>query len=62
MPIYEYRCRSCGETFEAFRAISDEDAEVKCPKCGGTNPQRVISSFFGKGGCGGASGSLRFPT
>lgn len=48
MPIYEYKCRACGETFESYRSIAADDAEVKCPKCGCKNPYRVLSSFYGK--------------
>ena len=43
MPIYEYRCRRCGQEFERRRSFSDDDAEVECPKCGTKGPERVIS-------------------
>ena len=45
MPIYEYECGKCGEKFELRRSIADSDSEVKCPKCGAENPQRVFSVF-----------------
>ena len=45
MPIYEYECGKCGEKFELRRSIADSDSEVKCPKCGAENPQRVFSLF-----------------
>ena len=47
MPIYEYECCMCGERFEAFRGINDDDGEVECPVCGEKNPRRVISNVFG---------------
>jgi putative FmdB family regulatory protein len=47
MPIYEYRCRMCGERFEMFRGINDDDSEVECPVCGEDKPQRVISRISG---------------
>ena len=57
MPIYEYRCKGCGEIFEMFRLISERDATVKCPVCGKTDSERMISSFFGAfGGASGAAG------
>lgn len=34
MPTYEYRCRSCGHTFDVVQAMSDETLTV-CPVCGG---------------------------
>lgn len=50
MPIYEYRCEICDETFEVFHKISDEPLG-KCPKCG-KKVNRLISqtSFALKGG------------
>lgn len=34
MPIYEYRCDTCGESFELLRSMSLSDADAPCPKCG----------------------------
>ena len=61
MPIYEYSCSGCGEEFEAFRAISANDVDVSCPKCGRKNPKRKLSSFISKSSSG-SSGNLRVPT
>ena len=33
MPTYEYECKSCTHTFEAFQAMSDEPIKI-CPRCG----------------------------
>jgi len=33
MPTYEYECKSCGHTFEAFQSMSDAPLS-KCPECG----------------------------
>lgn len=33
MPTYEYECRTCGKTFEAFQSMSDPAIET-CPECG----------------------------
>lgn len=30
MPIYEYRCRACGETFEALRPQGEADTSATC--------------------------------
>lgn len=32
MPLYEFRCQSCGE-FEAWRALAELDNPVYCPSC-----------------------------
>ena len=34
MPLYEFRCDSCGHRFEVIRKFSDPPVEI-CPKCGG---------------------------
>lgn len=33
MPTYEYKCSSCGHTFEAFQSMSDAPLS-SCPECG----------------------------
>jgi putative FmdB family regulatory protein len=34
MPLYEYKCHSCGATFEVIQKV-DEAPLKKCLKCGG---------------------------
>ena len=60
MPIYEYECRKCGEEFEAFRGLMENDSEVVCHMCGEKGPKRRISKAFIKGL--GKKGNLSFPT
>jgi putative FmdB family regulatory protein len=45
MATYEYQCKSCSEKFEIQRSIGGEDTEVKCPKCGSIEVERVYFSF-----------------
>lgn len=64
MPLYEYRCESCGKVFEAYKRLSDEGAE-ECPGCGGRSSRVRISVFrapgsgngspIGGSSCGGRS-------
>jgi len=35
VPIYEYRCDQCGDSFEVMQKMSD-DPIVVCEKCGGS--------------------------
>lgn len=35
MPLYEYRCLSCGEKFEIIQKSTDAPLK-NCPNCGGT--------------------------
>jgi putative FmdB family regulatory protein len=60
MPIYEYECRVCGEEFESFRGISEDDRKVTCPMCGEKGPKRKVSKPFTKGAP--TKGNLTFPT
>lgn len=51
MPTYEYRCRSCGHTFDVVQMMSDEPLTV-CPVCGGELRKvfaPVAISFKGSG-------------
>src|ERR1700730_17385974 len=34
MPVYEYRCRSCGKTHDIERGFHDK-RPTECPSCGG---------------------------
>ena len=57
MPIYEYRCRKCGEDFEFLARMSDGKTIVACPKCKSTRTQRLMSAFAGKIGNTAGSGA-----
>ena len=49
MPIYEYKCRKCGEHFEKRQSVSD-DPLTTCEKCGGgLEKQWSLSGFQFKG-------------
>jgi len=56
MPIYEYRCEECGESFEVFVRSASQQADSTCPKCGSEKVKKAIS-LFGVGGTGGGSTS-----
>ncbi|MDY6829572.1 MAG: zinc ribbon domain-containing protein [Pseudomonadota bacterium] len=43
MPIYEYRCESCGHELEALQKISDEPL-TQCPACSRATLARLISA------------------
>ncbi len=58
MPIYEFKCRKCGETFDVLYRSRDEKVAVACPECKSTKTRRMMSAFAGKIGntsAGGAS-------
>ena len=44
MPVYEFKCEACGETFEIISSLADRDEKAVCPSCGGRNVTPVFSS------------------
>jgi putative FmdB family regulatory protein len=43
MPIYEYRCQSCGHELEKLQRMNDA-ALTDCPACGKSALKRLISA------------------
>lgn len=43
MPIYAYRCKSCGNEFDVF-SKTFEVKEEACPHCGGRNTRRLLAA------------------
>lgn len=50
MPIYEYKCNTCGHRFPTLQKITAARTGAVCPACGGTDTKRVISLFGSRGG------------
>ena len=44
MPIYDYRCRRCGEVHEMFVQKADA-AQACCPGCGAEDMEKLLSSL-----------------
>lgn len=42
MPLYEFRCRTCAETFEVRRPMADADLPAPCPQ-GHLETSRMLS-------------------
>jgi len=51
VPIYEYQCSKCGETFEAFQKISDNPL-TRCKFCRGKVERLISQSSFQLKGSG----------
>ena len=41
MPIYDYKCSSCGKIFEV---LLGPDERAACPQCGGNAVERQLSA------------------
>ncbi|HZU40069.1 MAG TPA: zinc ribbon domain-containing protein [Solirubrobacteraceae bacterium] len=56
MPLYDFRCRACGEAFEARTSI---DGAATCPACGAPDAERLLSPFAGPFTVGRRGGEAR---
>ena len=54
MPLHDFLCRACGHAFEAL--VMGKDQPI-CPQCGSTELTKQMSTFAGRTGGKGASGS-----
>ncbi|WP_329024934.1 MULTISPECIES: zinc ribbon domain-containing protein [unclassified Streptomyces] len=54
MPRYEYRCRSCGDTFELSRPMAESSAPASCP-AGHEDTVKLLSAVAVGGTAGGGS-------
>ncbi|MEV5975912.1 zinc ribbon domain-containing protein [Streptomyces sp. NPDC052114] len=60
MPRYEYRCRSCGDTFELSRPMSESGDPAVCP-VGHEDTVKLLSAVA-VGGSASGSGSASAPS
>lgn len=52
MPLYEYRCRTCGTVYEQRRPMADADAPATCPN-GHTGAVKLLPVFATVGAAAG---------
>jgi len=44
MPIYEYECENCGNTFERiYMSPEDRPTEIACPECDSSEVHQLFS-------------------
>lgn len=53
MPLYEFRCLKCNDLFEMLITGNKDEVEMRCPRCGAEDFERVISSANYAMGAGG---------
>jgi putative FmdB family regulatory protein len=51
MPLYEYKCASCGKTFEVIQKFADEPLRIH-PECGGEVVRLISAPAFHLKGTG----------
>jgi putative FmdB family regulatory protein len=51
MPLYEYKCGSCGKTFEVIQKFADEPLKIH-PECGGEVVRLLSAPAFHLKGTG----------
>ena len=44
MPLYEYTCSKCGESFDKIVRFSEADQIPACPNCGEQETRKKISA------------------
>lgn len=44
MPIFEYKCKSCGTVSDILVGVTAEQPEVACVECGNTDLVKLISA------------------
>ena len=50
MPIFEFRCKNCNHVYEEFMFSSETSIdELKCPSCGESGPEKLMSAFCSSG-------------
>lgn len=45
MPVYEYKCQKCNESFEIFQKLSDQPL-TDCSSCGGPLKKLITNTSF----------------
>jgi putative FmdB family regulatory protein len=48
MPLYEYVCSDCRETFTLLQTVHVKPEETVCPQCGKDHVQKRFSTFASK--------------
>lgn len=55
MPIFEYKCESCGTKFEKLLRRSEDRGGLACPECGEAHLSQQYSTFAARAGSGASS-------
>ena len=45
MPLYDYICNHCDNSFSELRRTTEIDSPINCPECGKMETSRLLSCF-----------------
>ncbi len=49
MPLYEYHCKTCGDTFEKMVRFNESIPNPECPHCQNRDTHKLISMVASHG-------------
>ncbi len=44
MPIFDYHCVDCEQTFEVFHKVKERSEDIVCPNCSSRNFKKLMSA------------------
>ncbi len=44
MPIYDYQCTDCHQTYDVFHKVREVEEDIICPSCNSRKHVRLISA------------------
>jgi putative FmdB family regulatory protein len=45
MPVFEYKCKSCGIKYEIYHPVKENKEDVACPECKSSDSEKLFSTF-----------------
>ncbi len=60
MPIYTYKCKNCGKTFDFLAGVGRGNEDPQCPKCKTKEVEKLFALFGVR--MGSATGDSSCPT
>ncbi|MCL5022876.1 MAG: zinc ribbon domain-containing protein [Nitrospirae bacterium] len=61
MPIYEYTCMKCNNSFSVLQKMGASENETSCPDCGAKDVKKKMSAFCCSPGNGASSSPSSYP-
>lgn len=62
MPIYEYTCMKCNNSFSLLQKIGSSEKDTTCSKCGSNTVKKMVSAFSQSCAGGSLSAPASYPS